>query len=196
MKEFRFFRKLDDDLYVKTFSCKLYRSKCPHCHRMNDMGYEYCADHLLTEMHLTIGPSTLLGAGLGLFASNGTHNRDILFQAPSGSKKYGSLITEYNGEIMTYTDMHDRYGEPGEVVMGPYTAHLNQTTVIDAACKRGVGSFANHKAKTRANAALYPHHGKIRISATKTIRNGDEIFISYGYDPLNLNKKGFAYETV
>jgi SET domain-containing protein len=54
--------------------------------------------------------------------------------------------------------------------------------VEDAACRRGVGALANHRAHSTANARLsfLRTTGRFRLVAKKPIRNGKEIFVDYG----------------
>jgi hypothetical protein len=190
------------------YKCTLFRGTCELCNQKSNMGYEYCNDHLLSHRNLVIKNSTIEGAGMGLFASNGTdinidHRKNaIIFKGPKESKyspksKHGDEIIAYHGDIITWDKMYEIYGEG---IIGPYCAESNGS-IIDAACKRGVGSFCNHKPRTHANATLYGN--PLKIAATKNIRNGDEIFITYNqknadgtrYDVEDLYKKGFRYKT-
>jgi hypothetical protein len=191
------------------FRCTLFRGKCEVCGKKNNLGYEYCRDHLLSERNLVIKESTINGAGIGLFASDGTeihsdHRKNtIIFKGPKESKystksKYGDEIIAYNGDIITWDKMYEKYGQG---IIGPYCAEGPNGIIIDAACKRGVGSFCNHQTRTKANATLYGN--PLKIAATKNIRNGDEIFITYNqknadgtrFDVQDLHNKGYSYTT-
>lgn len=180
------------------FRCPIEIRSCSHhgCNILSDIGFEFCRTHLETDMHLQIKPTSLPGGNfLGLFASDGTNNTNtVVFKKGKKGAKHGDFITAYNGEILTIDEMFDRYR--GRIA-GPYCAHLNEDNVIDSACLRGVGSMINHKTVSGgANARIYIYRNEIRIAATKDIKNGDEIFINYLYNPNKLENEGFSHETI
>ena len=53
----------------------------------------------------------------------------------------------------------------------------------DSACQRSAGSFANHR-----------NTGRVILKATKNIRNGREIFVSYG-SAYRMNKENEIHQT-
>ena len=165
-----------------SFQCDLKHYRCEHvnpktdkkCNRKQYIGFDRCWQHLETDFHLKIKPSTLQGAGKGLFAYNATSNNDIVFK---GNDMKGDRIVAYNGEVISHMETTRRYGEKNTA---PYAARVNDDLVEDAACCRSAGSLANHKSHSKANAKLYSFQGKVFLRAIKNIRNGDEIFIDYG----------------
>jgi hypothetical protein len=190
---------------LEIFTCYLKRYKCQDCSVITEYGFEYCPKHLLSRMHLVIGNSKKLPGEKALFASNGKRvssnwrKNAIIFYGRKNTlltSSKGDYIIDYNGETMSLTEMHERYGIniQDQEVSGPYCAKQNKC-VVDSARVRGVGAFCNHQPKTKANAELYGTR-KLKIAATKHIRNGTEIEITYGYDPLDLTKKGYTYSTV
>jgi len=192
---------------TEIFRGDLHQSKCEYCNTTTEYGFEYCKKHLLSEKHLVIGNSKNFPGEKALFASNGKEVSDnwreneIVFHGPKPTSKSsfstkGDHIIDYNGETLSKNDMNCRYGKDihGINVYGPYCAKEN-SHIVDAACVRGVGSFCNHQPKYRANAELYGTK-KLKIAASKHIRNGSEIEITYGYNPLSLNNHGFTYKTI
>ena len=174
--------------------CLLEQGECRHngCTIKTDYPIEYCKQHLQTDMSLCVKPSTLQGnVGDGLFACNGEpveknwRKNRIVFHKDR-------LICEYKGEELTEEEK-ERMEEKDEEY-GPYLLKLdNSNIIIDSACLRGVGSFINHKPFTNANTRF----SGSQIYAKKDIRNGSELFISYGYGPKKTYlKKGYTVETV
>ena len=141
--------------------------------------------HLAKAYKVRIAPTTLPNTqGKGLFAYKGSSpNQDIVF-CPNDN------IISYRGEPVSAEDLEHRYGNK----TAPYALQLNKTSFLDAGCERGVGSLANHKSRTYANAKLSFFRGEVRLKATKNIRNGDEIFVSYG-DLYRLNESDVSHST-
>ena len=184
------------------FECTLEKKICSKkgCNKQNDYPIEYCATHLKTEMHLTIKPTTLEKyfeggvqkiRGHGLFAwsqevvYDKRRENTILFSA-------GDIICFYYGKKLTKEEV-ERHNDVKNYphVQRPYSLfQTSKLDIVDASCMRGVGSFANHKSQSYANAVLslrkHPQIGHMMscLVAKKVIRNGDEIFVDYGYDPI------------
>ena len=196
--------------------CRLLCSRCiskskktnERCKLTTCQGVPYCHNHLSSELHLRILPSTY---GKGLFASDRKKGEnEIIFEK-------GDEICTYIGEILSIDQLDNRYSV--DTQEAPYTAlvSLNKKDVIniqrnnpifykkvvqknlltqqksnyylDSACIRGVGSYANHKPQKEANAQLTlvyysdNEYGDIPphvvIIAKKNIKNNEEIFITY-----------------
>lgn len=64
----------------------------------------------------------------------------------------------------------------------------------DAALRRGVGSVINHKPRAQANCEFFVSGDHIELRAVKDIRNGQELYVSYGRD-FYLHEPGVAYLT-
>jgi SET domain-containing protein len=138
--------------------------------------------HLLSQKRLRIRPSTIAGAGKGLFAFDRTAAPDAVLW-----KRLHPII-EYDGELINDGLLHQRYGDytapyairnvRDEDLQDPFARRVE-----DGACRRGVGALANHKpAREGANAFFYAqlHPNRIILKASRNIRNGDEIFVDYG----------------
>jgi SET domain-containing protein len=127
--------------------------------------------HLLRERKLRIKESTIPGVGKGLFAlDKRAAGNAILFRR-------GDKIIMYDGEVVTQAQLQRRYGD----FTAPYGISQGKF-VEDSACRRGAGSLVNHAAARNTNArlAFSTRTKKFMLIATKNIRNGDEIFCSYG----------------
>jgi len=162
------------------FECNLESHRCSgktkngsQCKRKCVIGFEYCYSHLLSVKNLRIKPAEF---GKGLFAQKRkAEENEILFRK-------GDKIIEYKGETIDQNELDERYGDN----TAPYGMRINKDTMIDAACKRGIGSLANHSAR-KANATYIEirTQGKItgvKIVANKNIRNNTEILVNYGRD--------------
>jgi SET domain-containing protein len=118
--------------------------------------------------------SNVAGAGKGLFAlSKQDPDNAILFRT-------GDIVIEYDGESVSHNQLDRRYGD----YTAPY-ALAQGITIEDAACRRGIGSIANHahrKRDSNVRFSLSRSTGRFRLIATKPIRNGHEILSHYGND--------------
>jgi hypothetical protein len=125
---------------------------------------------------LVIKRSQLSGAGMGLFT-----RVDI----PKGGR-----IVEYAGRRKKWKDVKHLDGHNG------YLLRLNRTTAIDAKPMRsGKGRYANDAngisrvPGLRNNAEYLIYGNRVFIEATRNIRKGEEIFVSYGKAFWNLQQK-------
>ena len=167
------------------FTCKLECCRCEattktggRCRRRTKKQLPYCYEHARSILHVDIRPSTIDGAGLGLFALEQFNP--------------GDLIAPYKGEILNRKQMDDRYGEG----LAPYALEINKNTYIDSACSRGTASFINTK-KGHNNARFSVYSGRAghppsaSVKATKRILPNQEIFVDYGVDtPKFIPKQG------
>jgi len=155
------------------WECNLKRRRCigltksgTQCSRTTVFTPPYCWQHLQSDGHLVIGPTTLRGFKfLGLFACGKTFMP-------------GERIIEYVGSKIRKKTFRKRY--PGKKEVAPYAIGL-----LDAACVRGAGSLANScgSRKSRCNAKYEEvKGGKVYIVATKSIKSGQEILVDYGED--------------
>eukprot|EP01031_Cornospumella_fuschlensis_P025540 gene25540-30837_t len=172
-KEFRF--TIDGELH---FRCKIHATQCTgttkqgaRCKRKCIIGFEYCPAHMASTLKLAIRNSTLDGAGKGLFAfDRAARPDDVVFRD-------GDRIARYNGQLINAQQLQDRYGG----YTAPYGVQVNTRQVIDCACKRGVGSLGNTRpAANNATLSVNTRDKTASVKATRTIRNGQEVFISYG----------------
>jgi hypothetical protein len=197
-KQFQYYTPADNQR--PRFECLLHKLRCEHqnknshqrCRRFSIIGATLCWQHLATDRQLRIKPSTLPHGGLGLFANNGTENREIVFRGPRKTRygeSRGDFITEYTGEVLSNKATDLRYGENNTA---PYGARINKSFVADGACLRTAGTLANHKPHSQANARLVSNGKTLYLEAIKPIRNGQEIFIDYGSE-YELRNEGADY---
>jgi hypothetical protein len=169
---------------VQSLQCQDTAKTGKQCKRRSVIGSPYCSAHLAYKHHLKIEESNITNAGKGLFAVDplSSNPNDIIF-------KKGSNIVEYTGEIINGEELNDRYQDK----TAPYTVQLNKDKFIDGAKIRGVGSLANTK-PNHNNATISVYRSKASIKASKNIKNGDEIYLSYGRS-YRLKEPGVSHET-
>eukprot|EP01031_Cornospumella_fuschlensis_P034910 gene34910-42276_t len=173
-KEFRYSiaERLNFRCELNSTQCQAQAKSGERCRRRCIVGFEFCHSHLGSQLNLRIKDSTLPGAGKGLFAFDRTKGGpdDIVFRA-------GDKIAQYNGELINADELAERY----DGHTAPYAVELSKTQAIDSACKRGVGSLGNtNPGGNNATLAISTANKTASIKATKNIRNGQEVFISYG----------------
>lgn len=138
----------------------------------------------LLEKELFVQPSTLEGAGNGLFT-----RIDI---------KKGTRIIEYKGKVTTWKEV------TSTGIFNGYVFYIKKNHVIDAKnYKKGIARFANdargltRKKGTVNNAEYVQESGRVFIEAKKNIAAGEEIFVSYGkeyWDVVRNNNRIDAME--
>ena len=157
-----------------SFQCRLQSVRCEsdsnngtRCKNRSVIGTPLCWRHLLKNNKVRIMDSEY---GKGLFALDNTKGpNDIIFRS-------GQTIVQYEGEMLRVNELEERYGR----FTAPYAVKVNNNSIIDSACIRGVGSLINHAPENRKNCRFsYPRNGGLQIKATKNIRNGRELFINY-----------------
>jgi flagellar hook protein FlgE len=160
------------------FQCRVQCERCcvnkpdgTQCKRNTCIGSPYCYIHLLLIRHLRIKKSTLPISGNGLFAMNPkAKDNEIIF-------KKGDTIIDYDGELINDATKTARYGK----YTAPYAVECKKDCNVDCACERGVGSNANTNPNhNNATFSVNRARNTVKIVASKNIRNGDEIFLSYG----------------
>lgn len=122
---------------------------------------------------LYVKKSNLPGAGNGLFVA-----RDI---------KKGEIITEYEGERLTWKECLKRNESKAGNEKGAYYFHINNKNCIDAEYTLwAMGRYANDAAgigrvKGLTNNAEYQViKGRAFIVAKKNIKAGGEVLVGYG----------------
>lgn len=166
--------------------CTLESRQCSKsgCNKQNDYPVEYCLDHLKSEMGLCIGPSTLhldSGQGDGLFACHKKNSTRI--SSPVFCE--GAILCTYTGRILEPEEAA-KYNNKRQFphAQMPYSL-IESDKIIDASCVRGIAAFANHKTvEDGANAELALVKKRACIIALKPIYDGEEVFVDYGYDPV------------
>ena len=184
----------------KSFSCQLQCNQCTahtengsRCKLRVCVGVPYCWIHNRSIKHLAMKNSTIQNSGKGLFAIR-TKTKGLTQQQKNKPIfKKDEVITKYDGEKLSPQQLNERYGE-SQNYTAPYALSYRKNKediIIDAACKRGIGSIANHKAKARTNAKLTE---KGNITAIKPIFDGQEIFVNYG-SSYQLHIPGTTHKT-
>jgi hypothetical protein len=126
----------------------------------------YCWIHLQKESGLRIRPSTIPGAGRGLFTTRP-------FMA-------GELVTHYTG------DLADTPETRALVAPSHYVASVTHDRLVDAARTntepgRMINSPAASGRGTNCTWSVYPRGSNhIRITASEDIPTGTELFVGYG----------------
>lgn len=135
------------------------------CRRRTCVTQPRCWQHTQQVQGLRVKPSTVAGAGKGLFATK-TFERN-------------QTIAPYKGEKLTHAQLERRY--PGDTV-AQYVAQRGPDLFLDARrTSAGVARYANHKRPPQNNADLTAApHNKVELEAKRRIRPGQEIFVDYG----------------
>ncbi len=162
------------------FECELQCVQCTstvartgaRCKKMSCIGTPYCWQHLLKERKLRIKDSPIHGKGL--FAMDPSVGQQaVIF-------KKGERIVEYDGERIDRAEVDRRFGA-GNGTVAPYAVQHTAQLIEDGACRRGVGTIANRKPKHNNASLAWSNTEKLfYLRATANIKNGQEIFASYG----------------
>lgn len=185
---YEFIFKIGNNVHFRTnlesIRCKDKLKNGAQCKKRTVMGSSHCYLHLLYKHSLRIKQSELLNSGLGLFAMDpmNSDGNAIIF-------KKGATIIEYDGEIIDLEELESRYDDK----TAPYTVKISKDVYEDGAKFRGVGTLANTYAGHN-NATLSVYRGRAKLKATKNIRNGDEIYLSYGR-AYQLNEPDVEHST-
>jgi len=155
---------------LETLRCAQIKPNGQRCKCKCAIGTPYCHVHLKYAHHLQIKPSTIPGAGKGVFAVGKT---DIIFRA-------GDPIIPYDGQHISRHTLEERYG-PNTAPYGVESGATG-TKIEDAALHRGAGAICNHATGHKVNARIRWSTARKQheIVATKNIRNGREVFVNYG----------------
>jgi SET domain-containing protein len=108
--------------------------------------------------------------------------------------KKGEIVCEYEGELITWNEAINRNEK--NIGKGAYFYFINNKNVIDAwAAKKTFGRYANDAAGLvkipglRNNATYFEKGKKVFIKATRNIKAGEEIFVSYGKSYWRIMEK-------
>ncbi len=148
------------------------------CRRRTCITQPKCWQHTQADQGLRVKPSTIPGAGKGLFAARTFHRNE--------------KIARYGGEHLTKREIDHRY--PGNTV-AQYTVKTREGGYIDARnTNAGVARYANHKSHNQgANAALVSvGRDRVAIEAEKRIQPRHEIFVDYGSEFHKGSNEGHA----
>lgn len=160
-----------------------------------------CHHHLRMKHNLRVKTSSFANAGRGLFAQgNRAWRKKQQKYIKSGKRgevpvfRRGQSIVSYAGELLTLDQLSDRYNfqdDQGQrrTPTPAYGVQVSDWTVLDAACQRSAGAYANSILPARmrkpqdpknTNAIIFIYGGKVSLRASKNIRNGEEIIVYYG----------------
>ncbi len=205
------------------FYCSVECNQCQHVYKDKNgnvrgqceakvcIGLPYCWRHLRRDMKLYVGVSNIPDAGKGVFAYPPVRRADDddenIFgdesdESDSEAERVvifprGTLISLYDGELITKEEVDRRYSESEEAV-APYVYKIGKM-YIDAACRRGIGGMLNFIPYKRGEAN--PNNVKARVInknnkqtaglyALRDIYNGEELYLDYGPDySMKLNEQ-------
>lgn len=176
------------------FECALQCQQCTavaangaQCQKRACIGVPKCWIHLLRDHSLRLKPSTIQGAGKGLFAmKRGAGPNAVVF-------KKDAKIIDYYGDLVNQQTLTERYGEH----TAPYGIQIGTgDRYEDAACRRGVGALANHRGAGHNARLTFRSHptAAALVKAVKPIRNDQEVLVSYGRGYL-MNQAGVRHKT-
>lgn len=169
-----------------SWSCPMACDRCtyikPNGHQCGNkvcFGSPFCWIHNIRAYGVRAKPSTIAGAGKGLFATR-------TFQA---NEWICPMICEHISEDC----LEQRY--PGDMTAPYAEADEEDDTIIDCACSRGIASQANALFRAdgmvrhiRFHNAIAVHrnevgyHVGVWVRARRIIPAGNEIFLWYGVD--------------
>lgn len=137
--------------------------------------HDSCPQHTKEIYHLTLKPSLIKSAGTGLFAHDPSKQatKTPVFKAGEKICNYGGMVTDLEELAETF----------GNLPVFPYAIKISASTVVDASLDRGLGAMINdpvHKRNANARFVINTNLKIVNVEATKNIRHGDEIYVSYG----------------
>jgi hypothetical protein len=155
---------------LQSLQCVEITKNGTRCKRKCVIGSPFCCTHLAYNHHLKIKPSLIPNAGKGLYAVDprSADQNEILFHK-------GETICKYRGELIDLDTLEERYDE----YTAPYAVRISANSFEDGAKVRGIGSLANTR-PGHNNATLSIYQGRASLKATRNIKNGEEIYLSYG----------------
>jgi hypothetical protein len=141
---------------------------------------DFCSIHLKTVLNLQLKNSQF---GKGLYAYGPSYGPEPIFNAAR------THIAYYGGERMSKLALDERYdylSASADLVepTAPYAGTINSAMVIDAACNRKSGCYANSPegvVGSVANAELEfsNHNSRVLLAPGSEIFHGDEILVLY-----------------
>jgi hypothetical protein len=173
------------------FECELKRVRCcaktksgRPCARTTLHTAPLCAQHTRKIFRVRQDRSTIVLEGnkrmRGLFACDDSQPRGaIVFRK-------GDEVCPYFGEVIGDPELDRRYGDS----TAPYALLIHPGVIVDPACLQSIGGKVNSpppggRPNTRFSVASSSDFASIK--AIRNIRNGQELFVSYGpvYQPTD-----------
>ena len=174
--------------------CTFEKPNGSQCKRRCVVGLPCCASHLPVKFHVKVKDSLLKGAGKGLFAYDSKKDPNaVIFTGEQHRRRAiikGDKIVPYHGEILSKAQLDARYHNE----TAPYGIYISKNRFEDGALERGVGTLVNHKPKAQSNAEFIVSNNRVWLRATKTIRNGEELYVNYG-NSYRFNERGVTTYT-
>ena len=165
--------------------CSALKSNGEQCKHRTCKYLPFCSGHLKSKMHLTIKKSVKIpAAGFGLYTLK--------------NLKAGDKIAEYFGKTYSKGQIDEMYGN-AKNDFGPYTFKQHNQKFVDSACTRSTAAFANaFPGKNNAKFSVSHNKGTVTMKATKPIKAGEEVFVSYGpsYFRNNLQERHPEFKTM
>ncbi|GIV54416.1 MAG: hypothetical protein KatS3mg039_0934 [Candidatus Kapaibacterium sp.] len=153
-----------------TKQCAFIHPNGERCRRLTTITHPYCAQHTRVVHGVEVRPSTIPGAGLGLFAVR---------YLPKGV-----FLFNYDGDRLSVADYNARYADMG---FGPYAIELTASVIIDARrTDAGVARFicSYHGSGKRPNVE-YVSSGKcVEVWTIAPIETGEELLADYGEEMI------------
>lgn len=163
--------------------CKSILHNGDRCRNMTALVHPYCIECLPRKFNVSIRDSNLgPKVGKGLFVTDYSKKLgDVVFEK-------GDYICPYLGEFVSKNELQRRYCESSTrpevtTITTPYAFNTGKYD-IDGALYRGPAVYANDAKGSgyRNNSSLEfdEDSKKLKLYATRKIRNGEEILTSYG----------------
>jgi len=161
----------DFDAPLETRRCTANSKAGNRCKNRVTIGLSTCWQHTLSQKFLQVKTSTIPNAGDGLFARRGPEDdRSIVVFKP------GEVVCQYNGEVTSQEILEERYSRN----TAPYGVELRAGRKEDGALFRGIGTLINHNPRKQNCRIAVNRSNKAQIICLRTVRNGSELFVSYG----------------
>lgn len=128
------------------------------CHRLTSRGY-LCRFHARKVLGVRVGPSTVIGAGLGLFATREFHENEV--------------IEQYKGPMYIGNAPNKAFIYGFETSDGVLYNPFNPTDNFTRFINDGILEHFN-------NCQFVERAGKVFVKTIKKVRPGEEFFVSYG----------------
>jgi len=176
---------------LKCMRCIGVNSKGNRCRRKTCYTLPFCWQHLKSHATLKIGQTTLKDPQTGRrFSFRGLFACDPKKDEGEVVFTHKQMIIPYIGEQVSHEDVEALYGDDETIPYGVIALSDDGDEInVDGGCMRGVAALANDVRGTtcvgdgrcRINSKLVSGRGQYpELVATRAIRNGDEIFVSYG----------------
>lgn len=160
---------MDHTLKV-TKQCSFVDEEGKQCNRKTTITHPMCAFHTRQVLGLYVAPSTIKGAGMGLFTTKPI--------------KRNTHIINYEGEKISQKEYDKRYSDCD---FGVYGMTLNSKWVIDArATDSGLGRYIcdYRGSNSTQNVEYLSTSRKVEIWSIRDIEAGEELLVDYGKEML------------